>query len=485
MPLDPSIILQAQSPQFQSPLAMASQAATLRQLGLQSQASQLGIEQSQRNLQQEKTLADLYRGNTDPTTGQVNQQGVIGGMASAGLGEKIPAYQQSLATAGKAQTEQQAAQFDFAKKRMDAQANSLAELASDPQPTYDKVNAHLQALVNAGLIKPEEGAAAMRDLPGPDQLHQYLVQKALGVMDASKRLELMTPKFEKVDTGGGVTTGSVDQLSGKFTPGATLPKSISPDTQANITKDYAVAGLNSDGTPGQANQALVKMIGEGRMIPSDRLESTPRGQAVLAEVEKQYPGYDVTTARAKQKAANDFGAGGKDGAALRFIGTATKHLDMLDGLVNNLDNTDSPAFNSVANFWKTQTGQAAPKTFDAAKQIVGQEVIKAIVAGGGGVGERQEAADALSKASSPAQLRGVIATYKTIMGAQHESLLQQRDAAGLPRSTLPDYTDGATNTSPLKAPGGPPVPIKSDADYNALKSGTRFLAPDGSTRVKP
>lgn len=485
MPLDPSIILQARSPQLPDPMALASQAATLRQLGLQSQSSQLGIEQANRNLQQEKTLADLYRNNVDPTTGQVNQQGVISGMAGAGLGEKIPAYQKSLADASKSQTEQQSAQFDFAKKRLDAQANSLATLASDPQPTYDKVNAHLQALVNAGLIKPEEGAAAMRDLPGPDQLHQYLVQKALSVMDASKRLELMTPTFEKVDTGGAQTVGTVDKLSGKFTPQTTLPKTVSPDTQANITKDYAVAGLNPDGTPGQANQALVKMIGEGRMIPSDRLESTPRGQAVLAEVEKQYPGYDVTTARAKQKAAYDFGAGGKDAAALRSIGTATKHLDMLNTLVDNLDNTDSPAYNSVANFFKTQTGQTAPKTFDAAKQIVGQEVIKAIVAGGGGVGERQEAADALSKASSPAQLKSVIATYKTIMGAQHESLLQQRDAAGLPRSTLPDYTEGAANTSPLKAPAGPPVPIKSDADYAGLKSGTRFQAPDGSIRVKP
>lgn len=483
MPLDPSIILQAQSPQFQSPLAMAQQAATLRQLGLQSQASQLGIEQSQRNLQQEKTLADLYRAHTDPTTGQVDQQGVIGGMASAGLGEKIPAYQQSLATAGKAQTEQQAAQFDYAKKRLDAQANSLASLASDPQPTYDKVNAHLQALVNAGMIKPEEGAAGMRDLPAPDQLHQYLVQKALSVMDASKRLDAMLPKVEYKDTGGTQTPVDVNPLTNPSPK--PLTKTLSPDTQANITKDYAVAGLNPDGTPGDANQALVKMIGEGRMIPSDRLESTPRGQAVLAEVEKQYPGYDVTTARAKQKAAYDFGPGGKDAGALRSIGTATKHLDMLNTLVDNLDNTDSPAYNSVANFFKTQTGQTAPKTFDAAKQIVGQEVIKAIVAGGGGVGERQEAADALAKASSPAQLKSVIATYKTIMGAQHESLLQQRDAAGLPRSTLPDYTEGAPNSSPLAAPAGPPVPVKSDADYNALKSGTRFLAPDGSTRVKP
>lgn len=57
-----------------------------------------------------------------------------------------------------------------------------------------------------------------------------------------------------------------------------------------------------------------------------------------------------------------------------------------------------------------------------------------------------------------------------------------------------DLNGQSNTTAPVTAPGGPPapaapagapVPIKDDADYAALPSGTLFLAPDGTTRKKP
>jgi len=66
--------------------------------------------------------------------------------------------------------------------------------------------------------------------------------------------------------------------------------------------------------------------------------------------------------------------------------------------------------------------------------------MKSIVTGGGGVEERQELSHLMDSAKSPEQLRGVINTYHELMNAQKENLLIQRDAAGLSRSTLPDYT---------------------------------------------
>jgi hypothetical protein len=159
MPLDPSITLQARQPQLPNPIELAQHAATLRQLGLQSQASQLGIEQSQRSLAQEKTLADLYRNNVDPT-GQVNQQGVITGMASAGLGEKIPAYQKSLADASKSQTDQQTAEFDLHKKKLDLVGGTLASLVQKPDlTTQDAIDA-LSSLTQQGCHIVSAGCAS-------------------------------------------------------------------------------------------------------------------------------------------------------------------------------------------------------------------------------------------------------------------------------------------------------------------------------------
>jgi hypothetical protein len=73
----------------------------------------------------------------------------------------------------------------------------------------------------------------------------------------------------------------------------------------------------------------------------------------------------------------------------------------------------------------TQTGNAAPTNFDAVKAIVAKEVVKAIVAGGGGVAEREELSHLLDNAKSPAQLKGVIGHYLDLMDAQRAGLLDQ------------------------------------------------------------
>lgn len=443
--LDASIPLQIRPPQFDNPMDIQARSLQLRNLGLQGQSQQIALEQNQRTLQDQKTIADLYRANTQPD-GSVDHSGVVQGLANAGLGDKIPAYQEQVAKASKASTDDQSAQFDLQQKKLTDVDNRISSLLGKPNLTRQDVIDQVNQLTDHHSLDPQTRDQMLATIPqNPLYLKDFLVKKGLETQNFSQQLASrasMSPQLEKIDTGSGINLAKRDPQTGEVTMGQTVAKGLSPDTAANISKDYAVAGLNPDGTPGQANAALVKMIGEGRMIPSDRLESTPRGQAVLAEVEKQYPGYDVTTARAKQKAAYDFGPGGKDGTALRSIGTVAKHLDMLDGLVSALDNGNTPLFNKLANTVGAATGSTAPGNFDAAKEIVGKEVVKAIVAGGGGVSEREEASKALSSAKTPAQLRGVIATYKTIMGAQHESLLQQRDAAGLSRSTLPDYTEG-------------------------------------------
>lgn len=168
-------------------------------------------------------------------------------------------------------------------------------------------------------------------------------------------------------------------------------------------------------------------------------------------------GADKGTMAAAKK---DF-ATGKSGQMLRSIGTANKHLTMLDGMVDALNNGDMQLVNKVGNAWAKQTGQAAPNSFDAVKQIVGQEVVKAIIAGGGGVHEREEAGSVINTAGSPKQLKDVIAKYRQIMDAQRESLIQQHRSIGLPDSDLADYDEGANG-----AAGAPmELPAKNDKGW--------------------
>jgi hypothetical protein len=94
----------------------------------------------------------------------------------------------------------------------------------------------------------------------------------------------------------------------------------------------------------------------------------------------------------------------------------------MDKLSDALQNGDVKAFNALGNTIARQTGQPAPTNFDAAKQIVTAEVIKAVVASGGGVTERQEAERNFAAANSPAQLKGLINTYQDLLGGQLKSL---------------------------------------------------------------
>ena len=95
---------------------------------------------------------------------------------------------------------------------------------------------------------------------------------------------------------------------------------------------------------------------------------------------------------------------------------AVAHLDTLQQLTDALGNRDTNVINRIANRIAQETGQPAPVSFDAAKAIVGQEVVKAIVANGGGQSEREEAGQKISSANSPEQLKSVIDTYKNADG---------------------------------------------------------------------
>jgi hypothetical protein len=116
---------------------------------------------------------------------------------------------------------------------------------------------------------------------------------------------------------------------------------------------------------------------------------------------------------------------------VRSFNVAIEHLDQLGSLGAALNNGDIRAINELRNIWRTQTGSELPTNFNGLKDIVGQEVVKAIVANGGSMTEREEAKRTISAASSPAQLAGIIQTYKQAMAAQLSGLQRQYEQSTL------------------------------------------------------
>ena len=127
MPIDPSIALSVRPMKLDDPLEKQAQIQAM-------QLQRMQVEQAQREEGQQRTLADLYRGNTD-TAGKVNNEGMVQGMANAGLGARIPGYQKQMldtqksqADLGKTNTETDALKFKLEKDRLNESNGMLASL---------------------------------------------------------------------------------------------------------------------------------------------------------------------------------------------------------------------------------------------------------------------------------------------------------------------------------------------------------------------
>lgn len=157
----------------------------------------------------------------------------------------------------------------------------------------------------------------------------------------------------------------------------------------------------------------------------------------------------------RSKAVKDFSTG-KQGQQVNAFNTAIDHLGTMDKLSDALANGDVKGINALGNEVAKQTGAPPPTNFNAAKQIVTAEVIKAVVASGGGVTERQEAERNFSNANSPAQLKGVINTYKQLLGGQLKSLnLQYENTTGrkdFEKKLTPDAKAALTRLRDAEAP---------------------------------
>lgn len=211
----------------------------------------------------------------------------------------------------------------------------------------------------------------------------------------------------------------VNPRTGKVVYGGnSISSPLGPDGKP-LTGDAFLKTL-SPGIAGTANA-----IATYRQAPLTPMAlRSPQGAQLMAAVNQINPGYDASQYGTKVKARNDF-ATGKNGNTVRSLNVAVQHLDQLGQLSAALNNGDIQGVNKISQFIAQQTGSAAPTNFGAAKQLVADEVVKAIVGAGGGVSDRETAAANISRASSPQQLAGVIQTYKGLMAGQLSGLKQQ------------------------------------------------------------
>ena len=443
MAIDSSIALNVKPVQIESPLNSLAQVLQMQQGMQNNQLGQLKLDEYARQKDRSNKLIQLMQQLPASSTDEDRMNALKG----SGYFDEADKLQAGQLARQKTSSEAEAKNIETAHKKIDLFGQTMAFVKQNPTP--ENANAALDHLAQFGIVNA-------------DQVKQYKTQIAANPASVAQLAEMgyrsalnakdQLPQLTSTNLGGSTQMASRDPLTGKVTVNSMLKNTQSPDSiasvaaslannKANIAKDLTIAGINSDGSPSATVESMAQQIAAGKLAPINGFAlARPQGQAIMARVAQINPNYDATTYGAKVKASKDF-TSGTQGNAMRSFAVAGDHLDQLGSLVDALNNGDMQLVNKIGNAFSSQTGSPAPTNFDAAKDVVSKEVIKAIVGGGGGVAERQELANLMDRAKSPAQLKGVISQYRSLMAAQHDALLQQRRAAGLPDSTMPKYNE--------------------------------------------
>jgi hypothetical protein len=201
------------------------------------------------------------------------------------------------------------------------------------------------------------------------------------------------------------------------------------------------------------DRAFVQKLARYEIDP--KTLSTRGGERERAlKMAAQYdPNFDQKNYNTISNAINRF-ATGPQGNTVRSLNVAIEHMDTARRLGMALNNKDVPAFNAVANEFATQTGQAAPTSFNAVKEILADEVVKGVIGGAGALQDREAAVKKIRDSSSPAQLNAVLDSWTELLGGQMKGLQQQYEGATSRKDFQQKYMSPRTleaisSTSPL------------------------------------
>ena len=176
---------------------------------------------------------------------------------------------------------------------------------------------------------------------------------------------------------------------------------------------------------------------------------------------------------ASSKALKEF-TSGADAKTIRSLNVVVSHLDTLNELAQGLDSNDTRIINRVRNAYRVEFGKPAPTSFNAAKEIVGDEIIKSIVARGGTLEDRIAMKKTLDAASSPDQLAGVVTAYQKLLGGQLAGF-EKSYVAGTNRTDFKDRFLNSRTIKTLPAPDtGVNQPVKNMPAIGEVRNGWKF-----------
>lgn len=444
MALDHNILLQGRGVQLDSPIDTQNKLAQLYQARNQNRLADMSFVDSQRDRAGENALSQLLG------LGKSGED-VTRSLAEQGFGKAGLAY-------GKQYQDRQKATADIGK----VEADTLHTTAQTDEVRGKIVNLAAQQHRDAvGMVNDREAAIGWtQSMYSDPRLADIVGASGTTIEQAIARIPQDPAGLEKWKMQAALGGQKLIEMT---TPDANALLSAKTSRQNNTDSNYnqirlqqmREAATQREGKSEDV-EAMAKAIAAGQLAPINGFAlARPRGQAIMARVMQINPSYDGGDYAAKANALRGFSTG-KEGTALRSFSVAVDHLETLGHMADALNNGNMQVLNKVRNTWKQQTGAAAPTDFKAVKEIVGKEVVKAIIAGGGGVDERKEMSELMADAKSPQQLKGVVTHFLELMGAQRDGLLDQYERTTGRKDGKEVFSP--SKKQPLETPAAPALP---------------------------
>lgn len=190
---------------------------------------------------------------------------------------------------------------------------------------------------------------------------------------------------------------------------------------------------------------------------------------------------------------------GADGRSTVSLGTAVRHLDTIKQLADAWKEGSTignwQTWNRVTSSVRREFGDQSVSNLESAARIVGPEIIKALgVAGAGTEHDRNTAASQFLTGQGVDQINGAIKTTQSLLGGQLEGRKRQATNAGVSeerfKSLIGDRPYEILSHMDKGEPAGGTASqslptVKSKAEFDALRPGSKFIDQNGKQWSKP
>lgn len=231
MPIDPSIALNANAPKPINPLQQALSVAQYRALNASGLAQQ-------QQLDANRATSAAYQQATDPTTGQVDNNKLVGILShNPDAAYNLPQVIQGINTQKQQQQTLQTGQIDQSLKAQTALRSGLGSLLTKPDLSPQDVSNFATTQLQAGAITPQVYQAELQSMPqDPAQLRPWLAQHFNSALSSETQLSNMKPQFASINSGPATVAvnqnpnaiGANGQPMGVGSVGYTVQNGLSP-----------------------------------------------------------------------------------------------------------------------------------------------------------------------------------------------------------------------------------------------------------------